>query len=47
MREAAKKFEFEKAAELRDRIRTLKQRDIAGLYSKDNPSGPPEAAATA
>ncbi len=35
MREAAKKFEFEKAAQLRDRIRTLKQRDIAGLYSKD------------
>jgi excinuclease ABC subunit B len=36
MREAAKKFEFEKAAQLRDRIRTLKQRDLAGLFS----SGP-------
>ncbi len=33
MREAAKKFEFEKAAQLRDRIRTLKQRDVAGLFS--------------
>jgi excinuclease ABC subunit B len=32
MREAAKKFEFEKAATLRDRIRSLKQRDIAGLF---------------
>jgi excinuclease UvrABC helicase subunit UvrB len=48
MREAAKKFEFEKAAQLRDRIRALKQRDIAGLYSKDvAPSEPPETAATA
>jgi len=33
MREAAKKFEFEKAAQLRDRIRSLKQRDMAGLFS--------------
>ncbi len=47
MREAAKKFEFEKAAQLRDRIRALKQRDVAGLYSKDSPSDQPEAAATA
>jgi excinuclease ABC subunit B len=47
MREAAKKFEFEKAAQLRDRIRALKQRDVAGLYSKDNPAAPPETAATA
>ena len=47
MREAAKKFEFEKAAQLRDRIRALKQRDVAGLYSKDVPSTPPESAATA
>jgi excinuclease ABC subunit B len=29
MREAAKKFEFERAAELRDRIRSLKQRELA------------------
>jgi excinuclease ABC subunit B len=33
MREAAKKFEFEKAAQLRDRIRSLKQSDLAGLFS--------------
>jgi excinuclease ABC subunit B len=33
MREAAKKFEFEKAAQLRDRIRALKQKDVAGLFS--------------
>jgi excinuclease ABC subunit B len=32
MREAAKKFEFEKAAQLRDRIRSLKQKDLAGLF---------------
>jgi excinuclease ABC subunit B len=35
MREAAKKFEFEKAAQLRDRIRSLKQRDVAGLFSSE------------
>jgi protein-arginine kinase activator protein McsA len=28
MREAAKSFEFERAAALRDRIRGLKQRDL-------------------
>jgi excinuclease ABC subunit B len=33
MREAAKKFEFEKAAQLRDRIRSLKQKDMSGLFS--------------
>ena len=33
MREAAKKFEFERAAQLRDRIRGLKQRDLAGLFA--------------
>jgi excinuclease ABC subunit B len=33
MRDAAKKFEFERAAALRDRIRTLKQRDLAGFFS--------------
>jgi excinuclease ABC subunit B len=33
MREAAKKFEFERAAALRDRIRTLKLRDLGGFYS--------------
>jgi excinuclease ABC subunit B len=35
MREAAKKFEFEKAAQLRDRIRALKQKDVAGLFSTE------------
>jgi excinuclease ABC subunit B len=33
MREAAKKFEFERAAQLRDRIRSLKQKDLAGLFT--------------
>ena len=33
MRDAAKKFEFERAAALRDRIRTLKQRDLSGFFS--------------
>src|SRR6202007_393103 len=33
MREAAKKFEFEKAAQLRARLRSLKQKDLAGLFS--------------
>ena len=33
MREAAKKFEFERAAQLRDRIRSLKQQDVAGLFA--------------
>jgi excinuclease ABC subunit B len=33
MREAAKKFEFERAAALRDRIRTLKLRDLGGFFS--------------
>ncbi|PYU53587.1 MAG: excinuclease ABC subunit B [Acidobacteria bacterium] len=35
MREAAKKFEFEKAAQLRDRIRALKQKDVTGLFSAE------------
>src|SRR5690348_15804115 len=38
MRDAAKNFEFEKAAQLRDRIRGLKQRDLSGLFSKESPS---------
>ena len=33
MRDAAKKFEFERAAALRDRIRTLKMRDLGGFFS--------------
>jgi excinuclease ABC subunit B len=39
MREAAKKFEFEKAAQLRDRIRSLKQQDLAGLFGKETAEG--------
>src|SRR5262252_7664201 len=35
MREAAKKFEFERAAQLRDRIRALKQKDLSGLFSTE------------
>jgi hypothetical protein len=33
MREAAKNFEFERAAALRDRIRSLKQRDLGAIFS--------------
>jgi excinuclease ABC subunit B len=40
MREAAKKFEFERAAALRDRIRTLKQRDLAGFFSAASEPAP-------
>jgi excinuclease ABC subunit B len=35
MREAAKKFEFEKAAQLRDRIRSIKSQDLAGAFGRD------------
>src|SRR5437879_2772635 len=35
MREAAKKFEFEKAAQLRDRIRALKRSEVTGLFSTE------------
>jgi excinuclease ABC subunit B len=31
MREAARKFEFEKAARLRDRIKALRTKDVAGI----------------
>jgi excinuclease ABC subunit B len=47
MREAAKKFEFERAAALRDRIRALKQRDLGIIASTvavpvgDSPEAPP------
>ncbi|HYL09607.1 MAG TPA: excinuclease ABC subunit UvrB [Candidatus Acidoferrales bacterium] len=33
MREAAKKFEFERAAQLRDRIKALKQRDLSAMFA--------------
>jgi excinuclease ABC subunit B len=44
MREAAKKFEFEKAAQLRDRIRSLKQKDLTGLFSVEEAATPAEPA---
>jgi len=45
MREAAKKFDFERAAALRDRIRSLKQRDLGVMAEADSPapSAPPVA----
>ncbi len=47
MREAAKKFEFEKAAQLRDRIRSLKQQDLSGVFGKDEPAGAATASESA
>jgi Ultra-violet resistance protein B/UvrB/uvrC motif len=50
MREAAKKFEFERAAALRDRIRALQQRELGGLFAaldlstaQPTPPAPPAA----
>ena len=31
MREAARKFEFERAAQIRDRIKQLRIKDVAGI----------------
>jgi excinuclease ABC subunit B len=45
MREAAKKFEFEKAAQLRDRIRSLKQKDLSGMFGKESAPTPEAASA--
>ena len=46
MREAAKKFEFERAAALRDRIRALQQRELGGLFAAlAMPGAPPAASA--
>jgi excinuclease ABC subunit B len=46
MREAAKKFEFERAAQLRDRIRSLKQKDLTGLFTiEPSPAEPGTSAA--
>jgi excinuclease ABC subunit B len=44
MREAAKKFEFERAAALRDRIRALKQRDLEVVLSTPHHAGDAAAA---
>ncbi|MDE3108522.1 MAG: excinuclease ABC subunit UvrB [Acidobacteriota bacterium] len=41
MREAAKNFDFERAAALRDRIRSLKQRDLGFVSAIDLSSAPP------
>jgi len=46
MREAAKKFEFERAASLRDRIRALQQRELGGFFAAldlTSEPAPPEA----
>ncbi|MGA7090106.1 MAG: excinuclease ABC subunit UvrB, partial [Candidatus Acidiferrales bacterium] len=40
MREAAKNFEFERAAGLRDKIRALKQRDLGALFETAIPELP-------
>jgi excinuclease ABC subunit B len=45
MREAAKKFEFERAAALRDRMRTLQQRQLSGLFAVEDSPAPSEASA--
>jgi excinuclease ABC subunit B len=46
MREAAKKFEFERAAQLRDRIRAFKQKDLAGLFGAEAVAAPAPAPAS-
>ena len=40
MHEAAKKFEFERAAQLRDRIRGLKQKDLSALFASSEAPAP-------
>jgi len=54
MREAAKNFDFERAAALRDRVRALKQRDLGAIFSPATdstaaapPDAPPGLAASA
>jgi len=46
MRKAAKKFEFERAAGLRDKIRALQQRDLGGLFAGVDAPEQPQPAAT-
>ena len=46
MREAAKKFEFERAAGLRDKIRALQQRDLGGLFAGVDAPEQPQPATT-
>jgi UvrB/uvrC motif len=46
MRDAAKNFDFERAAAIRDRIRLLKQRDLGVISSTElSTSLPPQPAA--
>ncbi len=57
MREAAKKFEFERAASLRDRVRALRQRDFTAIFAaspmeieaagSESGAEPPSAASSA
>jgi excinuclease ABC subunit B len=47
MREAAKKFEFERAATIRDRIRLLKQRDLGPLFETPASAADAEASPAA
>jgi len=47
MREAAKRFEFERAAQFRDRLRALKQRDLSALFTPLPAASPPAASALA
>ncbi|HVO56521.1 MAG TPA: excinuclease ABC subunit UvrB [Dongiaceae bacterium] len=41
MREAAAKFEFEKAAQLRDRIRSIQSQDLSGVFGREPLSAAP------
>jgi len=47
MREAAKNFEFERAAGIRDRVRALKQRDLGAIFSSRATDSPVPGAAAA
>ena len=47
MRDAAKNFEFERAASIRDRIRALKVRDLGVIASTEIPSAAPPAISSA
>lgn len=50
MRDAAKNFEFERAAGIRDRVRALKQRDLGAIFSpaaNDSPVADSATTATA
>jgi excinuclease ABC subunit B len=44
MREAAGKFEFERAAQIRDRIRSLKQKNLSDLFTETFSGAPAEPA---